>query len=354
MKNRRKSRVVRVGRVAIGGDNPIVVQTMINTPTEEVQRTIDEINRAAAAGAEIVRLAVPDRRAAEALADIKKGTDVPLVADIHFNHRFALIAADAGFDKLRINPGNIGGDDKVRAVVDKAGERGIPIRIGVNHGSVERELIDKYGGPKPAAMVESAMRHVELLEKHDFRDIVISIKASSPLETIECYEMVAARCDYPLHLGVTEAGTAFIGAIKTAVALGHLLHEGIGDTLRVSLSADIEQEVKAAWTILKALGIRRRGLELVSCPSCGRTETNVYELAEKVEKALEGTNKDIKVAVMGCVVNGPGEAADADIGVIGGKGRVMLTRKGRIIGRYDESEIFEALMREIGATEPSK
>jgi (E)-4-hydroxy-3-methylbut-2-enyl-diphosphate synthase len=339
--------------VAIGGDNPIVVQTMVNTPTEEVQRTIDEINRAAAAGAEIVRVAVPDRRAAEALADIKKGTDTPLVADIHFNYRFALIAADAGFDKLRINPGNIGGDDKVRAVVDKAGEKGIPIRIGVNHGSVERELIDKYGGPRPAAMVESAMRHVELLEKHNFRDIVISIKASSPLDTIECYEMVAGKCDYPLHLGVTEAGTAFIGAIKTAVALGHLLYKGIGDTLRVSLSADIEQEVKAAWTILKALGLRRRGLELVSCPSCGRTETNVYELAEKVEKALEGTSKDIKVAVMGCVVNGPGEAADADIGIIGGKGRVTLTRKGQIIGRYDEAEIFEALMREIAATEPA-
>jgi len=345
--------VVRVGPVAIGGDNPIVVQTMVNTPTEEVQRTIDEINRAAAAGAEIVRVAVPDRRAAEALADIKKGTDTPLVADIHFNYRFALIAADAGFDKLRINPGNIGGDDKVRAVVDKAGEKGIPIRIGVNHGSVERELIDKYGGPRPAAMVESAMRHVELLEKHNFRDIVISIKASSPLDTIECYEMVAGKCDYPLHLGVTEAGTAFIGAIKTAVALGHLLYKGIGDTLRVSLSADIEQEVKAAWTILKALGLRRRGLELVSCPSCGRTETNVYELAEKVEKALEGTSKDIKVAVMGCVVNGPGEAADADIGIIGGKGRVTLTRKGQIIGRYDEADIFEALMREIAATEPA-
>lgn len=345
--------MVRVGPVAIGGDNPIVVQTMVNTPTEEVQRTIDEINRAAAAGAEIVRVAVPDRRAAEALADIKKGTDTPLVADIHFNYRFALIAADAGFDKLRINPGNIGGDDKVRAVVDKAGEKGIPIRIGVNHGSVERELIDKYGGPRPAAMVESAMRHVELLEKHNFRDIVISIKASSPLDTIECYEMVAGKCDYPLHLGVTEAGTAFIGAIKTAVALGHLLYKGIGDTLRVSLSADIEQEVKAAWTILKALGLRRRGLELVSCPSCGRTETNVYELAEKVEKALEGTSKDIKVAVMGCVVNGPGEAADADIGIIGGKGRVTLTRKGQIIGRYDEADIFEALMREIAATEPA-
>lgn len=353
MKNRRKARPVRIGKVTIGGDHPIAVQTMVNTPPDQIQKTIDEINRAAACGAEIVRVAVPDRRAAETLADIKKGTDVPLVADIHFNYRFALMAADAGFDKLRINPGNIGGDDKVRAVVDKAGEKGIPIRIGVNHGSVERELIDKYGGPTPAAMVESAMRHVELLEKHDFHDIVISIKASSPLETIECYEMVAKRCEYPLHLGVTEAGTAFIGAIKTAVALGHLLLEGIGDTLRVSLSADIEQEIKAAWTILKALGIRRRGLELVSCPSCGRTETDVYELAEKVEKALEGTNKNIKVAVMGCVVNGPGEAADADIGVIGGKGRVMLTRRGRLIGRYDEAEVFEALMKEIAAIDPS-
>ena len=349
MKDRRHSRVVKIGNIAIGGTNPIAVQTMVNTPPEEIQKTIDEINRAAAAGAEIVRVAVPDRRAAEALADIKKGTSVPLVADIHFNYRFSLIAADSGFDKLRINPGNIGGDDNVKAVVDKAGEKGIPIRIGVNHGSVERELIDKFGGPKPAAMVESALRHVELLEKHDFHDIVISIKASSPLETIECYKLVAEKCDYPLHLGVTEAGTAFIGAIKTSVALGHLLFEGIGDTLRVSLSADIEQEVKAAWAILKVLGIRRRGLELVSCPSCGRTETDVYQLAEKVEKALEKTDKDIKVAVMGCLVNGPGEAADADIGVIGGKGRIMLTKKGHVIGRYEESEIFDALMREIAA-----
>jgi (E)-4-hydroxy-3-methylbut-2-enyl-diphosphate synthase len=349
MKNRRKSRIVKIGKITIGGDNPIAVQTMVNTPTEKIQETIDEINRAAACGAEIVRVAVPDRRAAEALADIKKGTNVPLVADIHFNYHFALIAADSGFDKLRINPGNIGGDEKVRAVVEKAGEKGIPIRIGVNHGSVERELIDKYGGPKPEAMVESAMRHVELLEKHNFKDIVISIKASSPLETIECYQMVAERCDYPLHLGVTEAGTAFTGAIKTSVALGHLLYNGIGDTLRVSLSADIEQEVKAAWIILKALGLRRRGLELISCPSCGRTETDVYKLAEKVEKALEGTNKDIKVAVMGCLVNGPGEAADADIGVIGGKGRIMLTRGGHLIGRYDEAEIFEVLMKEINS-----
>lgn len=353
MKSRKKTRTVKIGQVLIGGDNPIAVQTMVNTPPDQVEKTVSEINRAAASGAEIVRVAVPDRRAAEALADIRKETDVPLVADIQFNYRFALVAADAGFDKLRINPGNIGGDDRVRAVVDKAGEKGIPIRIGVNHGSVETDLIDKYGGPGPEAMVESAMRHVELLEKHNFHDIVISIKASSPFETIECYKMAADRCDYPLHLGVTEAGTEFVGAIRTAVALGHLLHEGIGDTLRVSLSADIEKEIKAAWAILQALGLRRRGLELVSCPSCGRTETDVYELAAKVEKALETTTKDIKVAVMGCVVNGPGEAADADIGVIGGKGRLMLTRRGEVIGRYNESEIFNALMKEIETFDPT-
>jgi (E)-4-hydroxy-3-methylbut-2-enyl-diphosphate synthase len=350
MKSRRQTRSIRIGNISIGSEFPIAVQTMINTPTEDVQRSIDEVNRAASLGAEIVRLAVPDLRAAEALADIKKGTSVPLVADIHFNYRFALMAADAGFDKLRINPGNIGGDDKVRAVVEKAGEKGIPIRIGVNHGSVEPELIDKFGGPKPQAMVESAMRHVALLERHNFKDIVISIKASSPLETIKCYQMVAERCGYPLHLGVTEAGPAFTGAIKTSVALGHLLCEGIGDTLRVSLSADIEEEIKAAWAILRSLGLRKRGLELISCPSCARTETDVYKLADKVEKALAKTTKDIKIAVMGCLVNGPGEAAEADLALIGGKGKVTLTRKGLVIGHFDESEIFEILLREIEAT----
>jgi (E)-4-hydroxy-3-methylbut-2-enyl-diphosphate synthase len=347
MINRRKSRPVKIGKVTIGCDYPIAVQTMINTPTEDVQKTIDEINRAASLGADIVRMAVPDRRAADALPDIKKGTDIPLVADIHFNYQFALMAADAGFDKLRINPGNIGGDDKVKTVVEKAGEKGIPIRIGVNHGSVEPVLIDKFGGPTPQAMVESAMRHVEILERHKFSDIVISIKASSALETIECYQLVASKCDYPLHLGVTEAGTAFSGAIKSSVALGHLLLEGIGDTIRVSLSADIEQEIKAAWDILKSLGLRKRGLELISCPSCARTETDIYQLAAKVEKALESINKDIKVAVMGCMVNGPGEASGADLAIIGGKGQLTLVRKGQTIGRYNESEILEALMREI-------
>lgn len=351
---RRKSRVVKIGDIHIGGDYPIAVQTMVNTPADQIGRTISEINRAAECGAEIVRVAVPDKRAASALADIKKGTDVPLVADIHFNYRFAVMAADAGFDKLRINPGNIGSEDRIRAVVDKAGEKGIPIRIGVNHGSVEVDLIDKFGGPRPEAMVESALRHVEILEKHNFHDIVISIKATSAIETIECYEMVAKRCDYPLHLGVTEAGTAFGGSIKSAIAMGKLLYDGIGDTIRVSLSADIEHEIKAAWAILKALGLRRKGLELVSCPSCGRTETDVYGLAEKVEEALEGIDKDIKVAVMGCLVNGPGEAAEADIAVIGGKGRVMLTRRGEILGRYNESEIFKLLIDEINSFDSGK
>jgi len=344
---RRKSRVVKIGNVFIGGDYPIAVQTMVDTPPDRIEETVNEINRAAECGAEIVRVAVPDKRAASALADIKKGTNVPLVADIHFNYRFALMAADAGFDKLRINPGNIGSEKKIRAVVDKAGEKGIPIRIGVNHGSVEVDLIDKHGGPKPEAMVESAMRHVEILEKYDFRDIVISVKAASAIETIECYEMAAKQCDYPLHLGVTEAGTAFGGAIKSAIAMGKLLYDGIGDTLRVSLTADIEHEIKAAWAILKALGLRRKGLELISCPSCGRTETDVYGLAEKVEKALEGIDKDIIIAVTGCMVNGPGEAAEADIGVIGGKGRIMLTRGSEVIGRYTESEIFKVLMDQI-------
>jgi (E)-4-hydroxy-3-methylbut-2-enyl-diphosphate synthase len=352
--SRRKARAVKIGGLSIGGDHPIAVQTMVNTPPDKIDETIKEINRAAGCGAEIVRVAVPDKRAAAALADIKKGTEVPLVADIHFNHHFALMAADAGFDKLRINPGNIGDESKIRAVVEKAGEKGIPIRIGVNQGSVETDLVDKFGGPKPEAMVESAMRHVEILEKHNFSDIVISIKASSTIYTIECNRMVAERCEYPLHLGVTEAGTLFGGTVKSAIALGKLLYDGIGDTIRVSLSADIEHEIKAAWTILKALGLRKKGLELVSCPSCGRTETDVYGLAERVEKALEGIDRDIRIAVMGCLVNGPGEAAEADIGIIGGKGRVMLTRKGEIIGRFDEDEIFDLLLKEISSLESNK
>ncbi len=345
---RRKSRVVKIGKFLIGGDYPIAVQTMVTSSPADTQKAIDEINRAALMREQrLSELQSRIRRLLMLYPDIRKGTEVPLVADIHFNHNFAIAAADAGFDKLRINPGNIGNENNVKAVVDKAGAKGIPIRIGVNSGSVERDLVDKFGGPKPQAMVESAMRHVELLEKNKFYDIVISIKASSALETIECYHLIAEKCDYPLHLGVTEAGPAFSGAIKSSVALGHLLLEGIGDTLRVSLSADIELEIKAAWTILKSLGLRRRGLELISCPSCGRTETDVYSLAEKVEKAVEGINKDIKIAVMGCIVNGPGEAAEADIGIIGGKGKIMLTRKGELVGRYDESEILKVLLDEI-------
>jgi (E)-4-hydroxy-3-methylbut-2-enyl-diphosphate synthase len=301
---RRKSREVKIGAIAIGGNNPIAVQSMCSTKTHDVTATNKQIQRMVKAGAEIIRVAVPDEKAANALGEIRVACPVPLVADIHFNYKLALLAADAGVAKLRINPGNIGNEDRIKQVVEKAKEKKIPIRIGVNQGSVERDLVDKYVGPRPEAMVESAMRHVGILERHDFTDIVISLKASTAQATIEAYRLIARKCDYPLHLGVTEAGPAFSGAIKSSVAMGILLAEGIGDTLRVSLTADVEDEIRAGWEILKALGIRRRGPELVSCPTCGRTEIDLVGLVAKVEKALIGVDKPIKVAVMGCIVNG--------------------------------------------------
>jgi (E)-4-hydroxy-3-methylbut-2-enyl-diphosphate synthase len=345
---RRKSREVKIGSMAIGGDNPIAVQSMCSTKTHDVTATIDQINRMVKVGAEIIRLAVPDEKSAHALGEIKIACPVPLVADIHFNYKLALLAANAGVAKLRINPGNIGNEDRIRQVVEKAKEKQIPIRIGVNQGSVERDLVDKYVGPRPEAMVESVMRHVDILERHDFTDTVISLKASSAQATIEAYRLIAQKCDYPLHLGVTEAGPAFSGAIKSSVAIGILLAEGIGDTLRVSLTADVEDEIKAGWEILKALGIRRRGPELVSCPTCGRTEIDLVGLVAKVEKALVGIDKPIKVAVMGCLVNGPGEAADADIGIIGGKAGILLIRKGKTIRLMNEDEVAQILIEEIG------
>ncbi len=345
--NRRKSRTVKIGDMAIGGSQPIAVQSMCSTKTHDIAATLEQISRLVKAGVDIVRVAVPDELAAEALPEIKANCRVPLVADIHFNYRLALAAADAGVDKLRINPGNIGKEDRIRQVIDKAKEKAIPIRIGVNQGSVERDLVDKYVGPRPEALVESALRHVAILEKHNFQDIVISLKASSAWETIESYRLIADKCDYPLHLGVTEAGPVFRGSIKSAVALGILLYQGIGDTIRVSLTADVEQEVKAAWEILKALDLRRRGPDLVSCPTCGRNEIDLISLVAHVEKALEQVDKPIRVAVMGCVVNGPGEAAEADIGVIGGKNQILLTRKGKTIKKLKESEIAEALIEEI-------
>jgi (E)-4-hydroxy-3-methylbut-2-enyl-diphosphate synthase len=344
---RRKSREVKIGAVAIGGTNPIAVQSMCSTKTHDIKATLEQIARMVNAGAEIIRVAVPDEKAAAALREIKANCPVPLVADIHFNYRLALLAADAGVDKLRINPGNIGSENRIKQVVEKAKEKGIPIRIGVNQGSVERDLVDKYVGPRPAALVESALRHVAILEKYDFREIVISLKASSANETIEAYKLIAQKCDYPFHLGVTEAGPAFTGTIKSSVALGVLLYHGIGDTLRVSLTADVEEEIRAGWEILKALGLRRRGPELISCPTCGRTEIDLIGLVAEVEKALKGIDKPIKVAVMGCVVNGPGEAAEADIGIIGGKTGILLTRKGKTVKRLQESEVIPALLEEI-------
>jgi (E)-4-hydroxy-3-methylbut-2-enyl-diphosphate synthase len=345
---RRKSRVVKIGDILIGGDNPIAVQSMCSTRTDNIPATIKQIKRMVKAGVDIIRVAVPDKKAVQALPKIKAACPVPLVADIHFSYRLALAAADCGVDKLRINPGNIGKEENIRKVIDKAKEKSIPIRIGVNQGSVERDLVDKYIGPRPAAMVESALRHVAILEKHDFQDIVISLKASTAWETIEAYKLIAKKCAYPLHLGVTEAGPAFRGSIKSAVALGVLLYQGIGDTIRVSLTADIEKEIKAAWEILRALDLRRRGPDLVSCPTCGRTEIDLIPLVAKVEKALEGIDKPIKVAVMGCVVNGPGEAADADIGIIGGKKYLLLTRKGKTIKKLKPAEVEAAVIEEIG------
>lgn len=344
---RRRSHPVKIGDVTIGGDSPIAVQSMCSTKTHKVTETLEQINGLVKAGADIVRVAVPDKKAADALAEIKAGCPVPLVADIHFNYRLALAAADAGVDKLRINPGNIGKEDRIKQVVKKAKEKSIPIRIGVNQGSLELDLVDKYVGPKPEALVESALRHVAILEKCDFHDIVISLKASTAWETIKAYRLIADRCNYPLHLGVTEAGPAFRGSIKSAVALGVLLYQGIGDTIRVSLTADVTEEIKAAWEILRALDLRLKGPELVSCPTCGRTEIDLIPLVAKVEKALEQVDKPIKVAVMGCVVNGPGEAKDADIGVIGGKRYLLLTKKGKTIKKLKESEVAEALIAEI-------
>jgi (E)-4-hydroxy-3-methylbut-2-enyl-diphosphate synthase len=304
---------------------------MTNTDTRDVQASMGQIISLARAGCEIVRLAVPDEKAALALSEIKKNSPLPLVADIHFDYRLALASLNSGVDGLRINPGNIGGSHAVDQVVDAAQDRGVPIRIGVNSGSVEKSLLERFKGPTPEAMVESALGHVQLLEKRNFQDIKISLKSSSVLDTIAAYRLLAKRCDYPLHIGITEAGTPFRGAIKSGVGLGILLWEGIGDTLRVSLTGDPVQEIQVAWEILRSLGLRQRGPEIISCPTCGRTEINLVQLAEEVEKRLKTVSEVFTVAVMGCVVNGPGEAKEADIGIAGGRDCGIIFRKGQII-----------------------
>ena len=347
---RKQTRTVHVGKVGIGGDNPVRVQSMCNTDTRDAAATLAQIGRLTEAGCEIVRLAVPDDKAAETLPAIRKGSPVPLIADIHFDHRLALAALDAGIEGLRINPGNIGGEAKVDAVVRAAAERGAPIRIGVNGGSLEKDLLRKFGGPTPEAMVESGLRHVALLEARGFHDIKISLKTSSVLNTVAAYRLMADKVDYPLHIGVTEAGTLVRGAVKSAVGLGILLSEGIGDTLRVSLTHDPVAEIGVAYEILRSLGLRERGPEIVSCPTCGRTEIDLIGLAEKVEEALRGVEEVFTVAVMGCVVNGPGEAREADIGIAGGRGLGIIFRKGEVVRKvHGDENLLPEFMKEIEA-----
>ena len=328
---RHRTREVRVGSVGVGGDNPVRVQSMCNTDTRDVPCTTAQVRALAEAGCELVRLAVPDEAAAKALTAIRAQSPVPLIADIHFDHRLALAALAAGMDGLRINPGNIGGEAKVDAVVAAAKDRGAPIRIGVNSGSVEKELLARFGGPTPEAMVESALKHVAMLERRNFDQIKISLKSSSVLGTVAAYRLLARKVDYPLHIGITEAGTLVRGAVKSSVGLGILLWEGLGDTLRVSLTHDPVAEPGVAWEILRSLGLRARGPEIVSCPTCGRTESDLIGLAQEVEDRLRGVTEVFTVAVMGCPVNGPGEAREADIGIAGGKDLGIIFRKGEVL-----------------------
>lgn len=331
----------------IGGGAPVSVQSMTNTKTSDIEATIDQALRLTAAGCQLVRFAVPDVESARAIGEIKKHISIPVVADIHFDYKLAVEAAEAGADKIRINPGNIGGEDRVRAVSDVCRKRGIPIRIGVNSGSLEKEILCAYGGVTPEAMLASALGHVRLLNKFDFDDICISVKSSDVKLTIASYRLLAERTDYPLHLGVTEAGTEYMGIIKSSVGIGTLLSEGIGDTLRVSLTAPPENEIKAGIAILKAAGLRSGGVNLISCPTCGRTRIDLIKIAEEVEKRLSGIEQDITVAVMGCAVNGPGEASRADFGIAGGDQEGVLFQKGVIVMKVPMDRLVSELMRLI-------
>jgi len=347
---RKKTREIMVGDVRVGGDAPISVQSMTNTDTRDVDATVQQILDLEEAGCEIVRVAVPDETAAKAIKGIKERIHIPLVADIHFQHRFALLALEGGVDCLRINPGNIGARDRVEAVVSAAKERGVPIRIGVNSGSVAKELLDKFGGPTPEAMVESALEHVAILESLNFYDTKISIKSSSVINTIESYRLMSTKVDYPLHLGVTEAGTLLPGAIKSSVGMGLLLSEGIGDTIRVSLTADPVLEIKAGFEILASLGLRRRpGVEIISCPTCGRVQIDIESLVTRVEKRLAHIKGPLKVSILGCIVNGPGEAKESDIGIAGGNGKGVIIKRGEIVKTCLEDELEDELIKEIEA-----
>ncbi|MFP3927534.1 MAG: flavodoxin-dependent (E)-4-hydroxy-3-methylbut-2-enyl-diphosphate synthase [Desulfobacteraceae bacterium] len=345
---RRKTRRIYVGEVPIGDGAPVAVQSMTNTDTRDVEATVGQVERLARAGCEIVRIAVPDEEAVKALADIKSRVQLPIIADIHFDYRLAVGALGAGADGLRINPGNIGGKKAVQKVISEARAAGdVPIRVGVNSGSLPRPLLQRHGRPTPEAMVEAAMEHIRLFEDMGYNRIKISLKSSNVLHTVAAYELLSREVDYPLHLGVTEAGTLISGAVKSALGIGLLLHKGIGDTFRVSLSRDPVEEVKVAWEILRSLDLRHRGPEIISCPTCGRCEIDLFSLVEEVERALEGVEESPKVAVMGCVVNGPGEAREADVGVAGGRGQGILFRKGRRIRKIPEKDLAKALISEV-------
>lgn len=344
---RHTTRKVMLGNVPIGGSAPVSVQSMTNTPTQDVAATVAQIHRLEAAGCDIVRVAVPDMAAAEAIADIRSDINIPLVADIHFDHRLAVEAARRGADGLRINPGNIGGKTKVLKVVQTARQRELPIRIGVNAGSLEKDLLKTHGGATAGAMVESALRHVALLEEAGYDRIKISIKASDVPRTVEAYRLLATKTDYPLHLGVTEAGSLYAGTVKSALGIGMLLADGIGDTLRVSLTRDPVEEVRVGFEILKALGIRQHGPEIISCPTCGRCGIDLFSVVEQVEKALLTRPVPVKLAIMGCAVNGPGEAKEADIGIAGGKGQGILFKKGQIVRRIPQDKMVEILLAEV-------
>ena len=345
--NRRRSSQVEVRGVKIGGGAPIVVQSMCNTYTHDVEGTVDQIDRLEAAGCEIVRLAVPDEKSANALYEIRKRTEMPLVADIHFDYRYALMAADAGIDCLRINPGNINGEERVSEVVATAKDHGLPIRVGVNAGSLEKHLLDRFGGATPEAMVESGLRHVAMLEKRNFYDTKISLKASDVARAVKAYRLMAKRVEYPLHLGITESGSLQTGSIKSSVGLGILLSEGIGDTIRVSLAADPVEEVRVGYEILKSLKLRQKGVNVVACPSCGRVQIDVDKLTMEVEQELAHIDAPITVAVMGCEVNGPGEARDADIGVAGGHKRALIFMKGEKSGLVSYEDIKKNLVERV-------
>lgn len=344
---RKDTKVVKIGDRIIGGKNPILIQSMTNTKTEDVKATVEQINRLAAAGCDIIRCAVPTMEAAEALTEIKKQIAIPLVADIHFDYRLAIVAMEHGADKIRINPGNIGSKERVQAVVDVAKERNIPIRVGVNSGSLEKDLVEKYHGVTAEGIVESALDKVHLIENMGYDNLVISIKSSDVMMCVKAHELIAEQTNHPLHVGITEAGTIISGNIKSSIGLGLILNQGIGDTIRVSLTGDPLEEIKSAKLILRTLGLRKGGIEVVSCPTCGRTRINLIELANQVENMVADIPLDIKVAVMGCVVNGPGEAKEADIGIAGGVGEGLIIKHGQIDRKVPENQLLSELRKEL-------